>query len=111
MDRLKKYQQVVINILKEYVANAYSSDAVSFKVVVDKENHQYQVVMMGWENGVYFHECPIHIDIIDNKIWVQQNMTEWDLGIWFEKNKIPKSDIILGFLSPATRSFSDYAVA
>lgn len=111
MDRIKKYQNTILSVLKEYVTDASSSPNVTFQLVADKENYHYQVVMMGWQNNEFFHECPIHIDIIDNKIWIQQNMTEWDFGQLFEKNNIPKSDIILGFLSPATRVFSDYAVA
>ncbi len=112
MDRIKKYEQVVISALKAYINDAScNTKDVSWQLVADKENKHYQIIMMGWENSLFFHECPIHIDIIGDKIWIQQNMTEWDFGVLFEKSKIPKSDIILGFLSPATRALTEYAVA
>lgn len=53
----------------------------------------------------------MHFDIIDGKIWIQNNMTEWDVGEMLEEQGIPKSDIVLGFLKPSTRAFTDYAVA
>jgi hypothetical protein len=49
--------------------------------------------------------------IINGKIWIQQNMTEWDVGQMFQQMGIPKSDIVLGFLAPSTRAYTDYAVA
>ena len=51
------------------------------------------------------------MDIINGKIWIQRNMTEIDLGQKLTEMGVPKSDIVLGFLSPKVREYSDYAVA
>lgn len=53
----------------------------------------------------------MHFDIIDGKIWVQQNMTEWEVGDMLEEQGVPKSDIVAGFLSPDLRTYTKYAVA
>ena len=45
------------------------------------------------------------------KIWVQQNMTDLDLDRVFREHGVPNTDIVLGFLSPKMREYSDYAVA
>ena len=45
------------------------------------------------------------------KIWIQQNMTEIDLGEELVKMGVPKSDIVIGFLPPEVREYSEYAVA
>ena len=38
-------------------------------------------------------------------------MTEVDLGLRLMELGVPKSDIVLGFLSPKIRGYSDYAVS
>jgi hypothetical protein len=38
-------------------------------------------------------------------------MTELDLDRAFAEKSIPKSDIVIGFLSPKMREYSAYAVA
>ena len=55
--------------------------------------------------------CPMHFDIIDGKIWIQRNMTEIDVAEALIEQGVSKSDIVLGFLSPKMREYSDYAIA
>ncbi len=111
MDKIKKYQKVILSVLEDYAKVRYSNLDAENKLIADKENHRYQVVTMGWDKGKSVHDCPIHMDIINGKIWVQRNMTDIDLETIFRDNKIPKSDIVLGFLTPKMREYSDYALA
>ena len=111
MDKIKKYQKLIIDALKEYEKVRYSNLDAENKLIADKENHRYQIVTIGWDKKKFVHDCPIHIDIIDGKIWVQRNMTEIDFGVYFVENGVPKNDIVLGFLSPKMREYGDFAVA
>jgi hypothetical protein len=111
MVKIKKYQKVVLGILEAYAKVRYANLNAENKLIADKENHRYQVVTIGWDGRKFVHDCPLHLDIIDGKIWVQRNMTDMDLGAVFMENGIPKSDIVLGFLSPKMREYSDFAVA
>ena len=111
MDKIKKYQKVILSVLEEYAKVRYSNLDAENKLIADKENHRYQVVTIGWDGHKFVHDCPIHMDIINGKIWVQRNMTEIDLDTIFRENGIPKSDIVLGFLTPKMREYSDYALA
>ena len=81
------------------------------KRIADKENHHYQVVKIGWYGRKFIRNCPMHFDIIDGKIWLKRNLIEIDLKTIFRENKVPKSDIVLDFLSPKMRECSDYALA
>lgn len=38
-------------------------------------------------------------------------MTEWEVGEMLEESGVPKSDIVVGFLSPDLRPYTKYAVA
>lgn len=111
MVKIKKYQKIILGIMEAYAKVRYSNLNAENKLIADKENHRYQVVTIGWDGRKFVHDCPLHMDIIDGKIWVQRNMTDIDLGTIFAENGVPKTDIVLGFLSPKMREYSDFAVA
>ncbi|BDA71284.1 hypothetical protein RIVM261_001810 [Rivularia sp. IAM M-261] len=48
--------------------------------ICDTENDHYQLLDIGWEEYNRIYNCFIHIDIKDEKIWIQENMTENDLA-------------------------------
>jgi hypothetical protein len=112
MDRkLKKYEKAILDILNEYAKIKYANIQGGNQLIVDKDNHRYQVVTIGWEGNRFIHDCPMHFDIINGKIWVQQNMTEWEVGDMLELRGVAKNDIVAGFLPPDLRIESKYAVA
>jgi hypothetical protein len=110
MDKIKKYEAAILNILNEYAKVKYYNIEGGNHLVADKENHRYQVVTIGWDKSLFVHDCPMHFDIIDGKIWVQQNNTEWEVGEMLEEQGVPKSDIVAGFLPPDMRAYTKYAV-
>jgi hypothetical protein len=111
MDKIKKYEAAILSILNEYTKLKYANIKAENKLIADKENNRYQVVTLGWDKNKFVHGCPMHLDIIDGKIWVQQNMTEWDLGEMLIEQGVPKSDIVIGFYSPNMREYTEYAVS
>ncbi len=111
MAKIKKYQKAILEILNDYTKIRYSNINAENQLIADKENHRYQVVTIGWDNKKFVHDCPIHIDIINDKIWIQRNMTEIDLGQFFMERGISTNEIVLGFLSPKMREYSDFALA
>lgn len=112
MDKIKKYEKYILSILKEYTKIKYANLNAENQLLTDKENRRYQIVTIGWDKeGQFVHDTPLHLDIINGKIWIQRNMTEIDLGQEFVNMGVPKSDIVIGFLSPEIREYSDYAVA
>ncbi len=111
MDKISQYEQHILSILQEYAKVRYANLNAQNQLIADRENRRYQVVTIGWDGKKYVHDCPMHLDIIDGKIWIQRNMTELDLGEMLVEMGVPKSDIVIGFLSPKVREYSDYAVA
>ena len=112
MDKnVKKYQKAILNILEEYAKIKYANLNGENQIIVDKENQRFLIMTIGWQKNTFVHICPMHFDIVNNKIWVQENRTEWNVGEMLENQGVPKSEIVLGFLAPSTRAYSDYAVA
>lgn len=109
MDKIKKYEAAILNILNEYAKIKYANVKGGNELVVDSENHRYLIMTIGWDGDKYVHDSPMHFDIIDGKIWVQQNSTEWEVGEMLEAQGVPQSDIVPGLLPPDLRAYSKYA--
>jgi XisI protein len=69
------------------------------------------VVAIGWDKEERVYGCSIHLDIKNEKIWIQINNTELDIGQDLIEMGIQKEDIVIGFQPPYMRSFSGYAIA
>jgi hypothetical protein len=112
MEKLVKYRQVIKNLLFEHskIKYGYGNGDVETQIISDTENDHYQVLYVGWEEEKWIHSCILHIDIKDNKIWIQWNGTEDDIAADFVEQGVSKEDIVLGFHHPFMRKFSKYAV-
>jgi len=52
----------------------------------------------------------LHLDIMDNKIWIQQDGTEVGIANELVELGVPKQDIVLGFDPPILRKLSEFAL-
>jgi len=80
------------------------------QLVIDTEHDHYQLVNVGWLNKRRIYGCILHIDIKDDKIWIQHNGTERFVAEELAALGIPKDQIVLGFHSPYKRQFTEFAV-
>ena len=112
MDKLKKYQDIIIAYLEEYakIQPANLPD-VEAKVISDRESNHFQLVRIGWQGEQYVFTVVFHFDILDGKVWFQRNITERDVVDELMERGIPKEDIVLGFRPPYARPFTGFAVA
>lgn len=104
MDTQLSYVKIVKTLLKqhaEYRTNI--PDTYKSCVLFDDEHQRYVVLDIGWQGDKYLHATPIHIDIIQNKIWIQFDDTEDGIASELVELGIPKEDIILGFRHPDVR--------
>ncbi|MDF5733609.1 MAG: XisI protein [Rhizonema sp. PD38] len=109
MATLKNYCQIVREVLAEHATN--NDKNIESQVIYDTENDHYLLVDIGWQGNDRIYASYVHIDIKDGKIWIQQNMTEIDLGQELVAKGVPPSDIILGLHPPYKRPYTNYGVA
>ena len=112
MDRIEKYREIIMQVLREWTEvpppPAYG-DMVD-EIIVDREADCYLWITRGYQqNRKCIHACIVRIDIIDGKLWIQQDNTE---GVTpdLERYGIPKEHIVLGFHPPDIRPHTGYAV-
>jgi hypothetical protein len=111
MERVEKYREIIEQILNDCAAIPYAHGEIERRVVVDKRNDQYLLVNVGWDGMRRIHGILVHIDIRDNKVWVERDSTEYGIVEALEAACIPKEDIVLGWIAQSRRQHTGYAVA
>ncbi len=110
MAKLAQYRQFIQNLLQEYSEIKASNEEVEAELVFDHERDRYQVVHVGWSNKRRIYGCILHLDIINEKIWIQHDGTEGGIANELINLGVPKQDIVLAFHSPFKRQFTEFAV-
>ncbi len=110
MDTLKNYRDIIRNVLSEYSRIPFSYSNVKTQTVFDSNSDHYLLMLMGREEAKRVHGCLVHIDIINDKIWIQRDGTEDGITTELLKAGVPKEKIVLGFRSPEMRKHTDFAV-
>ena len=110
MATVENYRQIVQKLLKDYSEIKASNEDVEAETIFDLAQDRYQVVHVGWSNKRRIYGCVLHLDIKNNKIWIQHDGTEGGIANELLKYGISKQDIVLAFQSPFKRQFSGFAV-
>ena len=109
MDSLKaKYRSIVEQLLVNY-AEFLGNDEVDMELVFDRD--RYLLVETGWHDGYRIYGSLLHIDIIDDKIWIQHDGTEEGVAEELANAGISKDCIVLGFKSIERRKLTEFAVS
>ncbi|MGB8703205.1 MAG: XisI protein [Thermosynechococcaceae cyanobacterium] len=111
LDKKQTYRTLIKQLLEEYATYKPAYGDIEIQTVFDLEHDHYQVVAVGWNNKERIYGCSIHLDIKDEKVWIQVNNTELDIGQDLVNRGIPKADIVIGFQPPYLRQVSGYAIA
>lgn len=110
LDKKQTYRTLIKQLLEEYATYKPAYGDIEIQTVFDLEHDHYQVVAVGWNKKERIYGCSIHLDIKDEKVWIQVNNTELDIGQDLVNRGIPKDDIVIGFQPLYLRKVSGYAV-
>jgi hypothetical protein len=110
MARLEQYRHFIQLILTQYAQIPPAYGEIERQTIFDTERDHYQLVNTGWENHRRVYGCLIHLDIRDEKIWVQYDGTEAGVANQLVELGVPKQDIVLAFQSPFMRQLTEFAV-
>ena len=113
MDRLENYRQSIKKLLTQYAdsINKKPEPGVEVELVFDPENDRYLFLYVGGEEAKRIHNCIFYFDIKGDKIWLQENNTDIEVGEELEEMRISKKEFVVGFHHPSMREYSDYAVS
>lgn len=108
MEKLN-YREWVQKILTAH-STKLADNETEMQLIFDVERDHYLVMLVGWHEQRREYGSLIHIDIKDDKIWIQSDGTEVGIANELVAAGIPRQDIVLGFKSPFKRQFTEYAI-
>mgnify|MGYP001802238721 CR=1 FL=1 len=81
------------------------------QLILDETNNHYLLIEIGWQDQRRIYGTLIHCDIIDGKIWIQQDGTEDGIAPELIALGVAPQQIVLGFKSIECRQITNYAIA
>jgi hypothetical protein len=111
MDTLLMYRQIIQRILTEHTRIPYAYGDIQTETVFAPEGDHYLLVNVGWDGRRRIHGCLVHIDIINEKVWIQRDGLEEGIALELVAAGIPKEHIVLGFQPADVRPYTEFAVA
>ena len=112
MANLTDYRNIIEEVLSWY--GQYPEprgEEYERQLVFDRERDHYLVVDTGWDYLKRIHHNLIHLDIKDEKIWVQEDMTDPGIVQKLLDRGVPRTDIVLAFHAPYKRPYTEFAAA
>jgi hypothetical protein len=79
-------------------------------LLLDETRNRYALFSIGWQGVSRVHTCLVHIDLIGNKVWVQEDVTKAGISNRLVATGIPPHHIVLGFYAPEERLHTEFAV-
>ena len=104
MDKVKKYQNILIGYLNDYAKiSPVNLPNLDRQVIADCTNNHFQLTYVGWQGERFVFSTIFHFDIKEGKIWVQRNNTERVIDEELVNLGVKARDIVLGFRPPYVR--------
>jgi hypothetical protein len=111
MDTRSTDRSIIEHALTEYAQVPYAYGEVDQQTIFDRDGDHYLVMIVGRDGIRRVHGCLIHIDLVQDKIYIQRDGTEHGIANDFIRAGIPADRIVLAFRSPAMRHDTDFALA
>jgi hypothetical protein len=104
------YREIVKRIINEYAVYKPSYGDVEVETIFDEDRDHYEMVYAGWDEWRRVHGSVIHVDLRDNKVWIQHDGTEDGIANELLQAGIPHEHIVLAFHHPDKRKYTPFAV-
>jgi hypothetical protein len=98
-------------VLEDYLEFLGNDPDVTLELVLDSERDRYLLVETGWQNKRRIYGVLVHIDIVDQKLWIQHDGTEQGIANELVALGIPKDRIVLSYKSLERRKITEFAVS
>ncbi len=109
MATLETYRNYIQQLLRERAKLVWDK-RIQAETIFDLEQDRYQLVYVGWLDEKRLYGVVLHVDIIGDKIWIQQDGTEVGIANELVELGVPHQDIVLGFDPPTMRQYTDFAI-
>ncbi len=109
MENVTYARQVIRQLIHEYAQYRPARGEVQIEEIFDEAQDHYELIYAGWNGAYRIHGSVLHIDIRDEKIWIQQDGTEDGIADALVNAGIRPEQIVLAFKSPEIRQHTAFA--
>ena len=109
-DKLDRYRGFIKEILDRHGSVKPANGEIYVYTFFDRQQDHYQVFHAGWNRHMRIFGPLIHIDILNDKIWIQHDGTEVGIANELVDLGVPKQDIVLAYHAPFMRQYDGFAV-
>jgi hypothetical protein len=76
MDTTHHYRTIVQQVIQAYASHGSPKESSQTEMVFDHERGRYLLLEVGWQRGERVYMTLMHLDVVDGKIWIQDDGTE-----------------------------------
>lgn len=98
------YRKLITEVLSAHADLPEDNLQIKIVTIFDTHSDRYQLLRTGWNGSKHIFNPILHVDIIEDKVWIQINKTDIEIGEELAKVGIPKSNIVLGLIPAHLRS-------
>jgi len=104
MDKVTRYRNAIRQELESRAQRRASNMPLVHRVFLeDEKNMHFLLLSVGWNGAKYVHQCLIHIQIIGEKIWIHQDLTDPGMMDALTGQGILADDFVPGYISERER--------
>ncbi|MFN0124297.1 MAG: XisI protein [Blastocatellia bacterium] len=113
MDKLNRNREIVRSILSSWVEfdRRQPDPGVETLLIADGEQDHYMLLTIGWAGRRRIRQMRVFVRLIENKFWIEQDLTEEGIATELLRAGISAEDIVLAFQAPEMRQYTEFAAA
>ena len=111
MDRTHEFRIIVRRVFEEVAEMMPSEADLRTELICDETTGHYQLGQVGWEGKRRIDDVYLHVDVLDDKVWIQHDGTNLRLADMLMREGVPKQNIVLAFHPADLRHYTDFAIA
>jgi len=113
MERIDFLRKTIIQSMTEYAQYLSGSNLpkVEYQLITDEKHDIYQLLAVGWENNERIYYVIFHADLIQGKVWIQEDNTEDGFANLLLEKGVDKKEIVLAYYPDYHRQYTEFAVA
>ncbi len=111
MDKLTSYRQYIQDFLTEQSQGKVIGGDIETELIFDLDRNRFLLIDLGWKEHQRIYNCVIHLEIRDDKIWIQRNQTDRPIADILISMGVASKDIILGLKPSYIREYTGFGIA
>lgn len=114
MDGINKTARIVRQVVQscyDFYRLVDNDSSIENLLILDDEQYQYLILRHGWEGKKRAQYIPVFIRIVNEKVWVEEDWTDYEIVDKLLEAGIAQEDIVLAFHHPSMRQYTEFATA